>query len=145
MPWYNQPNEPTEEEAKVLYRAPNKVSEEESELLSDSVVYLRLYLDVSLVTFGNVLWVLLFGGVLALSYLCGFAVLWVSVIGRPYATLCWNLARYYLWPFGKCVVVRRLPFFLASYASAVSQNLSLMHNSVASGTVNVRQSILARP
>jgi len=38
MPWYNQPNEPTEEEAKVLYRAPNKVSEEESGLLSGSVV-----------------------------------------------------------------------------------------------------------
>ncbi|XP_025900099.1 low affinity vacuolar monovalent cation/H(+) antiporter-like [Nothoprocta perdicaria] len=60
----------------------------------------------STVTCGNVLYVLLFGWWLALLYVVVAAVMFLTVVGAPYGRLCWDLAGYFLWPFGK--VIQRL-------------------------------------
>jgi uncharacterized membrane protein YccF (DUF307 family) len=28
-----------------------------------------------------------------------------TIVGRPYARLCWKLKNYFLWPFGKYITV----------------------------------------
>ncbi|XP_025946892.1 putative cation exchanger C521.04c [Apteryx rowi] len=57
----------------------------------------------STVTCGNVLYLLLFGWWLALLYLLVAAVMFLTVVGAPYGRLCWDLAGYFLWPFGKVI------------------------------------------
>ncbi|NWI10950.1 VNX1 protein, partial [Crypturellus soui] len=57
----------------------------------------------STVTCGNVLYALLFGWWLALLYLVVAAVMFLTVVGAPYGRLCWDLAGYFLWPFGKVI------------------------------------------
>jgi hypothetical protein len=50
---------------------------------------------------GNVLYVILFGWWLALAYCLLGCVLWISLIGQDYTQMCWDMAAYMLWPFGK--------------------------------------------
>ncbi|MBN3298346.1 VNX1 protein, partial [Amia calva] len=57
----------------------------------------------SLVTCGNVTYVLLFGWWTSLVYLLISVLMFVTVIGAPYGKLCWKLAFYFLWPFGKSI------------------------------------------
>ena len=58
----------------------------------------------SLVTPGNIVYAVAFGWWLALLYALLAALLYVSFIGQAYARLCWELAGYHLWPFGKHVL-----------------------------------------
>uniref|UniRef100_A0AAY4CG05 Uncharacterized protein n=1 Tax=Denticeps clupeoides TaxID=299321 RepID=A0AAY4CG05_9TELE len=57
----------------------------------------------SLITFGNIVYVFLFGWWLALAYLMVGMLVCVTVIGVPYGKLCWQVSLYFLWPFGKSV------------------------------------------
>ncbi|KAM8820174.1 uncharacterized protein ACNFOS_001853 [Eudromia elegans] len=57
----------------------------------------------SAVTCGNVLYAVLFGWWLALLYVAVAAVMFLTVLGAPYGRLCWRLAGYFLWPFGKVI------------------------------------------
>ncbi|XP_048410340.1 cation/H+ exchanger protein 1 isoform X2 [Stegostoma tigrinum] len=76
-----------------------------------SAIVKELYSDLnvikqysrSLFTFGNLLYVLLFGWWVALLYLIIAVFMFVTVVGIPYGKLCCSLAGYYFWPFGKVI------------------------------------------
>ncbi|MEZ5140988.1 MAG: YccF domain-containing protein [Acidimicrobiales bacterium] len=53
---------------------------------------------------GNVLWLLIAGWSLALSYLVAALVMVVFIITIPFSVQCVKLAAYALWPFGRTVV-----------------------------------------
>ncbi|KAF1646882.1 Low affinity vacuolar monovalent cation/H(+) antiporter, partial [Eudyptes chrysocome] len=63
----------------------------------------------STVTCGNVLYLLLFGWWLSLLYVLVAAMMFVTVVGAPYGWLCWDLAGYFLWPFGKVIQKVEVP------------------------------------
>ncbi|PKK22070.1 hypothetical protein A306_00000161 [Columba livia] len=63
----------------------------------------------STVTFGNVLYLLLFGWWLSVLYVLVAAVMFVTIVGAPYGRLCWDLASYFLWPFGKVIQKVEVP------------------------------------
>ncbi|NWQ84652.1 VNX1 protein, partial [Columbina picui] len=63
----------------------------------------------STVTFGNVLYLLLFGWWLSVLYVLVAATMFVTVVGAPYGRLCWDLAGYFLWPFGKVIQEVEVP------------------------------------
>ncbi|KAL6047436.1 Low affinity vacuolar monovalent cation/H(+) antiporter [Balamuthia mandrillaris] len=60
----------------------------------------------SLVMVSNVAWLLVFGWMASGAYFLIGAFLFCTVVARPYAYLCFDLARYYLWPFGKYILRR---------------------------------------
>ncbi|KAL9854644.1 uncharacterized protein GJ701_003967 isoform 2-T2 [Geothlypis trichas] len=76
-----------------------------------SEIVKELYSDLNIVrgsagstlTCGNVLYLLLFGWWLSLLYVLVAAVMFITVMGAPYGRLCWDLAGYFLWPFGKVI------------------------------------------
>ncbi|NXQ35598.1 VNX1 protein, partial [Alaudala cheleensis] len=76
-----------------------------------SEIVKELYSDLNVIrgsggstlTCGNVLYLLLFGWWLSLLYVLVAAVMFITVLGAPYGWLCWNLAGYFLWPFGKVI------------------------------------------
>ena len=54
-------------------------------------------------TLGNVLWFILTGLWLGLSY-CLLGIIWcITIIGIPFGKQCFKLARLIFWPFGKVV------------------------------------------
>jgi Ca2+:H+ antiporter len=55
-------------------------------------------------TFWNILWTILFGWWMAFFYVLCAGLLTITVIGLPYARLCWSLASYFFWPFGKFII-----------------------------------------
>ncbi|XP_061662771.1 cation/H+ exchanger protein 1 isoform X2 [Syngnathoides biaculeatus] len=57
----------------------------------------------SLVTFGNIIYVILFGWWMSLTYVLICSVMFLTIIGAPYGKLCLKLAWYFIWPFGKSV------------------------------------------
>ncbi|KAI0221998.1 Low affinity vacuolar monovalent cation/H(+) antiporter [Lamellibrachia satsuma] len=57
--------------------------------------------DVSNISTGNLLYVLLFGWWIAAVYLLVAIVMAVTIIGWRYSAFCWKLACYFIWPFGK--------------------------------------------
>ncbi|NXM06065.1 VNX1 protein, partial [Tyrannus savana] len=57
----------------------------------------------STVTCGNVLYLLLFGWWLSLLHGLVAAGMFLTVVGAPHGRLCWDLAGYFLWPFGKVI------------------------------------------
>ncbi|KNC52807.1 uncharacterized protein AMSG_08699 [Thecamonas trahens ATCC 50062] len=59
--------------------------------------------EASLVTVGNVVWLILFGWWIALLYLALAGVLAISWVGRYHASLLWHLSSWYLWPFGRAL------------------------------------------
>ncbi|XP_040451783.1 low affinity vacuolar monovalent cation/H(+) antiporter-like [Falco naumanni] len=63
----------------------------------------------STVTCGNVLYLLLFGWWLSLLYVLVAAMMFIAVVGAPYGWLCWDLAGYFLWPFGKVIQRAEVP------------------------------------
>uniref|UniRef100_A0A3Q0SQQ4 Cation/H+ exchanger protein 1 n=1 Tax=Amphilophus citrinellus TaxID=61819 RepID=A0A3Q0SQQ4_AMPCI len=76
-------------------------SESMKELYSDlSVVKVQ---EGSLVTFGNIGYVFLFGWWIALVYILICAVMVLTVTGAPYGKVCFDVAWYFIWPFGKCI------------------------------------------
>uniref|UniRef100_A0A8B9LK05 Cation/H+ exchanger protein 2 n=1 Tax=Astyanax mexicanus TaxID=7994 RepID=A0A8B9LK05_ASTMX len=64
-----------------------------------------------LLTCGNVLYVVLFGWWVSLMYLLIGMLMFITIFGIPHGQLCFRLACYFLWPFGKAVekVVPRVP------------------------------------
>ncbi|NXS62668.1 VNX1 protein, partial [Brachypteracias leptosomus] len=63
----------------------------------------------STVTCGNVLYLLLFGWWLSFLYVLVAAMMFITVVGAPYGQLCWDLAGYFLWPFGKVIQKVEVP------------------------------------
>uniref|UniRef100_A0A673J1H6 Low affinity vacuolar monovalent cation/H(+) antiporter-like n=1 Tax=Sinocyclocheilus rhinocerous TaxID=307959 RepID=A0A673J1H6_9TELE len=57
----------------------------------------------SLVTFGNVIYVLLFGWWISLFYFLVSLLMFCTIAGIPYGKLCLQLSGYFLWPFGKAL------------------------------------------
>ncbi|XP_054844987.1 uncharacterized protein LOC129336045 [Eublepharis macularius] len=55
------------------------------------------------VTCGNLSYVLFFGWWLSLLYVLISLVMFLTVVGAPYGKLCWKLAGYFFWPFGKAI------------------------------------------
>ncbi|KAL3048113.1 hypothetical protein OYC64_006816 [Pagothenia borchgrevinki] len=91
-----------------------KPIEDRSEIIKE------LYSDLSVVkpqegsviTFGNIIYVILFGWWISLIYFLICPVMFLTIIGAPYGKLCFRLALYFIWPFGKSIekageVVRR--------------------------------------
>ncbi|NWX29676.1 VNX1 protein, partial [Notiomystis cincta] len=82
-----------------------------------SEIVKELYSDLNVIrgsggstlTCGNVLYLLLFGWWLSLLYVLVAAVMFVTVMGAPYGRLCWDLAGYFLWPFGKVIQKVEVP------------------------------------
>ncbi|KAM8883783.1 cation/H+ exchanger protein 1 [Synchiropus picturatus] len=76
-----------------------------------SDVVKELYSDLSIVkpqegsvvTFGNVVYIFLFGWWLSFIYVLVSLVMFLTLIGIPYGKLCLRLAWYFIWPFGKSV------------------------------------------
>ncbi|XP_069812363.1 uncharacterized protein [Dendropsophus ebraccatus] len=58
----------------------------------------------STLTFGNILYLLLFGWWISLFYLLISIVMFISILGYPYGVLCLRLSRYFVWPFGKVIL-----------------------------------------
>eukprot|EP00038_Savillea_parva_P018421 m.23605 g.23605 ORF g.23605 m.23605 type:complete len:783 (+) comp4088_c0_seq2:273-2621(+) len=65
-------------------------------------VYVNRFISV-----GNIVYVALFGWILALAYILMGCVLWLSLVGQGYTQMCWDLGVYMFWPFGKYVVRHR--------------------------------------
>ncbi|NWQ87999.1 VNX1 protein, partial [Burhinus bistriatus] len=63
----------------------------------------------STVTCGNILYLLLFGWWLSFLYILVAAMMFITVVGAPYGRLCWDLAGYFLWPFGKVIQKVEVP------------------------------------
>ncbi|NXX98139.1 VNX1 protein, partial [Centropus bengalensis] len=63
----------------------------------------------SMVTCGNVLYLLLFGWWLSVLYVLVSAMMFFTIVGAPYGRLCWALAGYFLWPFGKVIQEAEVP------------------------------------
>ncbi|KAA8580177.1 cation/H+ exchanger protein 1 isoform X1 [Etheostoma spectabile] len=70
-----------------------------------------LYSDLSIVkpqegpvvTFGNIVYVILFGWWISLSYFIICPVMFLTIFGAPYGKLCFKMALYFMWPFGKSI------------------------------------------
>ncbi|KAK2883068.1 hypothetical protein Q8A73_022001 [Channa argus] len=57
----------------------------------------------SVVNFGNIVYVCLFGWWISLIYFLICPVMFLTICGAPYGKLCWKMALYFIWPFGKLV------------------------------------------
>ncbi|XP_034529384.1 cation/H+ exchanger protein 1 [Notolabrus celidotus] len=57
----------------------------------------------SVVTFGNIVYVFIFGWWISLIYLLISPVMFLTICGAPYGKLCLQMALYFIWPFGKSV------------------------------------------
>ncbi|KAJ6656398.1 hypothetical protein lerEdw1_003901 [Lerista edwardsae] len=57
----------------------------------------------SMATCGNILYVILLGWWLSVLYILVSVLMFLTVLGAPYGKLCWKLAGYFLWPFGKVI------------------------------------------
>ncbi len=62
----------------------------------------------SFVNLKNVIWAIFFGWWMALVYFIVGAILFITVFGIPHAKLCWRLAPYFFWPFGKFLMRERV-------------------------------------
>ncbi|KAL8222515.1 UNVERIFIED_CONTAM: hypothetical protein K2H54_077162, partial [Gekko kuhli] len=63
----------------------------------------------STVTCSNLCYVLLFGWWLSAIYVLVSVLMFLTVVGAPYGKLCWQLAGYFLWPFGIAIQKTREP------------------------------------
>ncbi|XP_011474575.1 putative cation exchanger C521.04c [Oryzias latipes] len=55
------------------------------------------------ITFGNIVYVFLFGWWVSLAHLLVGTLMFMTIIGIPHGKLCWRLCGYLLWPFGSTV------------------------------------------
>nr|XP_046234921.1 cation/H+ exchanger protein 1 isoform X3 [Scatophagus argus] len=55
------------------------------------------------VTFGNIVYVFLFGWWISLFYFLICPVMFLTIFGAPYGKLCSKMALFFIWPFGKSV------------------------------------------
>ncbi|XP_062490612.1 uncharacterized protein LOC134171957 isoform X1 [Pezoporus occidentalis] len=80
----------------------------------------------SMVTCGNILYLLLFGWWLWLFYGIVAAVMFITVVGAPYGQLCWDLAGYFLWPFGKVIQKVEAPKSHRAYEAGAEESSPLL-------------------
>ncbi|CAK6961390.1 cation/H+ exchanger protein 1 [Scomber scombrus] len=57
----------------------------------------------SIITFGNIIYVFLFGWWVSLIYIIMCPLMFLTIFGAPYGRLCLKMAWYFIWPFGKSV------------------------------------------
>uniref|UniRef100_W5K3E4 Cation/H+ exchanger protein 2 n=1 Tax=Astyanax mexicanus TaxID=7994 RepID=W5K3E4_ASTMX len=69
-----------------------------------------------LLTCGNVLYVVLFGWWVSLMYLLIGMLMFITIFGIPHGQLCFRLACYFLWPFGK---LKCIPLSCDTYRSCL--------------------------
>ncbi|NXG95179.1 VNX1 protein, partial [Loxia leucoptera] len=99
-----------------------------------SEIVKELYSDLNIIrgsggstlTCGNVLYLLLFGWWLSLLYVLVAAVMFVTVMGAPYGRLCWDLAGYFLWPFGKVIQKVEVPKSHQACEAGVGESSALL-------------------
>ncbi|NXO79453.1 VNX1 protein, partial [Sitta europaea] len=99
-----------------------------------SEIVKELYSDLNVVrgsggstlTCGNVLYLLLFGWWLSLLYVLVAAVMFLTVLGAPYGRLCWDLAGYFLWPFGKVIQKVEVPKSHQACEAGVGESSALL-------------------
>uniref|UniRef100_A0A8C6UKI6 Cation/H+ exchanger protein 1 n=1 Tax=Neogobius melanostomus TaxID=47308 RepID=A0A8C6UKI6_9GOBI len=76
-------------------------SDIDKELYSDlSTVRLQ---EGSLVTCGNIVYVIFFGWWISLIYFLICPLMFLTIVGAVYGKLCWKMGCYFLWPFGKSI------------------------------------------
>ncbi|XP_075328721.1 cation/H+ exchanger protein 1 [Odontesthes bonariensis] len=76
-----------------------------------SEIIKELYTDLSVVkpqegsviTIGNIVYVLLFGWWISLIYIIICPLMFLTIFGAPYGKICLKLAWYFIWPFGKSI------------------------------------------
>ncbi|XP_053799704.1 uncharacterized protein LOC128788584 isoform X2 [Vidua chalybeata] len=99
-----------------------------------SEIVKELYSDLNVIrgsggstlTCGNVLYLLLFGWWLSLLYVLMAAVMFITVMGAPYGRLCWDLAGYFLWPFGKVIQKVEVPKSHQACEAGVGESSALL-------------------
>ncbi|NWZ72250.1 VNX1 protein, partial [Acrocephalus arundinaceus] len=99
-----------------------------------SEIVKELYSDLNVIrgsggstlTCGNVLYLLLFGWWLSLLYILVAAVMFITVMGAPYGQLCWDLAGYFLWPFGKVIQKVEVPKSHQACEAGVGESSALL-------------------
>ncbi|XP_030816781.1 putative cation exchanger C521.04c isoform X1 [Camarhynchus parvulus] len=99
-----------------------------------SEIVKELYSDLNIVrgsggstlTCGNVLYLLLFGWWLSLLYVLVAAVMFITIMGAPYGRLCWDLAGYFLWPFGKVIQKVEVPKSHQACEAGVGESSALL-------------------
>ncbi|NXF26257.1 VNX1 protein, partial [Rhodinocichla rosea] len=99
-----------------------------------SEIVKELYSDLNIIrgsggstlTCGNVLYLLLFGWWLSLLYVLVAAVMFITIMGAPYGELCWELAGYFLWPFGKVIQKVEVPKSLQACEAGVGESSALL-------------------
>ncbi|NWV70218.1 VNX1 protein, partial [Malurus elegans] len=99
-----------------------------------SEIVKELYSDLNVIrgsggstlTCGNVLYLLLFGWWLSLLYILVAAMMFITVIGAPYGRLCWHLAGYFLWPFGKVIQKVEVPKCQQACEASVGERSALL-------------------
>ncbi|XP_039566008.1 low affinity vacuolar monovalent cation/H(+) antiporter-like isoform X3 [Passer montanus] len=99
-----------------------------------SEIVKELYSDLNIIrasggsslTCGNVLYLLLFGWWLSLLYVLVAAVMFITVMGAPYGRLCWDLAGYFLWPFGKVIQKVEVPKSPQASEASVGESSALL-------------------
>ncbi|XP_064277698.1 uncharacterized protein LOC135301477 isoform X3 [Passer domesticus] len=104
-----------------------------------SEIVKELYSDLNIIrasggstlTCGNVLYLLLFGWWLSLLYVLVAAVMFITVMGAPYGRLCWDLAGYFLWPFGKVIQKVEVPKSPQASEAGVGESSALLGGSTA--------------
>ncbi|XP_026217343.1 cation/H+ exchanger protein 1 isoform X2 [Anabas testudineus] len=85
------------------------VTEKPIEDQSDTIKELHSDLSIvkshegSVVTFGNIVYVFLFGWWISLIYFVICPVMFLTIFGAPYGKLCLKMAWFFFWPFGKLV------------------------------------------
>ncbi|KAM6961607.1 cation/H+ exchanger protein 1 [Tautogolabrus adspersus] len=57
----------------------------------------------SVVSFGNIFYVILFGWWMSLIYFLICPLMFLTIFGAPYGKLCFRMGCYFIWPFGKSV------------------------------------------
>ncbi|XP_017349763.1 cation/H+ exchanger protein 1 isoform X2 [Ictalurus punctatus] len=85
-------------------------SDQVKELYSEQI-FIKPYTG-SLISIGNITYVLFFGWWISLAYFLVGVLMFCTVIGTPHGKLCFRLSGYLLWPFGKslqktCSLVRK--------------------------------------
>uniref|UniRef100_A0A672GW36 Cation/H+ exchanger protein 1 n=1 Tax=Salarias fasciatus TaxID=181472 RepID=A0A672GW36_SALFA len=85
------------------------VTEKPIEDRSDIIKELYSNLDIvkplggSVVTVGNIAYLILFGWWISLFYILVCPLMFLTILGAPYGKVCFRLAWYFIWPFGKSI------------------------------------------
>ncbi|ESO88501.1 hypothetical protein LOTGIDRAFT_165642 [Lottia gigantea] len=117
-------------------------------LSSRSEIVQDLYSDdykiknVSTIRISNILYTVFIGWWLALLYLLVAGLMLITIVGRPYAYLCWNLSKYFLWPFGKFLhQIHPIPLHIVAQVSfQENDNKDLNERSTLLGVNDIKTS-----